>query len=131
MRNESISIRRFFQAVGFKVDCGFEYLWDCYGPNAAGIGWEKEDLSASAGIVYDTKNHFVYEMSVWDNKNNLVLRWCSPRFKRARNSEYKDRGLNHKIAYDKVKFIEATPSRCFSLLSKLKKRRSNVRRPNF
>lgn len=131
MRNESISIRRFFQAVDFKVDCGFEHLWDCYGSNAAGIGWEKQDLSASAGIVYDTKTHVVHEMSVWDNKNNLVLLWISSRFKRARKKEYKERGLNHRIAFDKVKFTETTPGRCFSLLSKLKKRRNNVWRPSF
>lgn len=130
MRKESISIRRFFQAVGFKVDCGFEYLWGCYGPNAAGIGWDKEDLSASAGIVYDTKTHVVYEMSVWDEKNNLVLLWVDPRFKKAKNSGYKERGLNHRIAFDKVKFTEATPGRCFSLLSNLKKRRKSDRRVN-
>ena len=123
MRKESISVRRFFQAVDFKVDCGFEYLWDCYGLYAAGIGWEKEDLSASAGIVYDTKTHMVYEMSVWDNKNNLVLLWVDPRFKKDKNREYKERGLDHSIAFDKVKFTKATPSRCFSLLSNLKKRR--------
>jgi len=114
--------------VSFKIDVGFEYLWSCYGSNTAGIGWEKEDLSASAQIVYDIKTHMVYEMSVWDNHNQVVLRWRSPRFKSAYNKESRARGHDPRIAFDQTMYTETTPKRCLSLLAELRKRRKNVRR---
>jgi hypothetical protein len=131
MSKQSVSIRRFIQAVRFNIDCGYEFLWDCYGQNAAGVGWTKEDNSASAGIVYDTKTHVVYELSVWDTENELVLLWTREGFRKARLKEYKSRNLNPRIAYDKVRFVEATPKRCLSLLEKLIRRKKRVQRSKF
>jgi len=125
---KSIEIRDFSVAVGFRFDCGYEFLWDCYGPEACGIGWTKDDLSASAGIVYDAKTHVVYEMSVWDTANNIVLRWTRRGFGARRDRESRERGHDPRIAIDKTRFRDSNPDECLSLLQKLVRRRPSEKR---
>lgn len=122
------TIKDFMSAVGFRLDCGYEFQWECYGDEACGIGWTKEDNSASAGIVYDKKTHVVYELSVWDDLNDTVLVWMRPGFKARHDRESIRRGFDPRMAYDLVKRRLASPSKCFSLLKALMKRKLHERR---
>lgn len=121
-----VTIRKFVSAVNFRLNEGCEYLWECYGPDCCQLGWIKPDRSASAGIVYDIKSGVVYEMSVWDEKNNEVWRWIRPEFRKAHDSESWSRGFDPKVAIDKTKFQDVGPR---SILNRLKKAcsRRNVR----
>lgn len=120
------TIKDFSTAVGFKFDCGYEYLWSCYGESACGLDWTKEDLSASAVIVYDAKTHVVYEMSVWDNSNNDIRRWIRPGFGGRYRRESIRRGHDPNVAVDKTRFKKSSPVECLSLLKKLVRRESHV-----
>jgi hypothetical protein len=123
MQND-VKIKDFSVAVGFRFDCGYEFLWDCYGSEACGIGWTKDDLSASAGIVYDGKTHVVYEMDVWDTANDVVLRWTRRGFGARRDRESRQRGHDPRIAMDKTRFRDASPAECLNLLRTLVRRKS-------
>lgn len=125
MRNPTI--KDFSVAVRFGFDCGYEYLWSCYGRDACGLGWSKEDLSASAGIVYDEKTHEVYELSVWDCRNDVVLRWIRNGFKAKYYRESRERGHDPRRAIDKTRFTEASPKECLALLKRLVRRKPRVR----
>ena len=111
------------KAVRFRIDCGFEYLWDCYGADSCAIGWTKGDLSASAGIVYDMKTHVVYEMSVWDETGERYLRWIRPGFGGRHRRESIRRGHDPNVAIDKSRFKKANPADCLSELKKLVRRK--------
>lgn len=120
---DSPTIKDFVSAVGFRLDCGYEHLWECYGPDACGIGWTKDDLSASSGIVYDMKTHVVYEMSVWDEMNGRYLRWIRPGFGDRYRRESIRRGHDPDVAVDKSRFKKASPAECLSALKKLVRRK--------
>lgn len=122
-KKRDLTIKDFVQAVGFKLDGGHEYLWRCYGDYAFGLGWTKEDLSASAGIVYDEKTKAVYEMSVWDDNGKAVLRWIRPGFRARHDRESRERGFDPNIAVDRTRFKTATPSDCISAVKKLVRRK--------
>jgi len=130
MAKKEISVKDFVAAVGFKLDCGYEYGWNCYGDNSCGIGWEGSDgsySSDSAGIVYDSKTHIVYEAQVWDVKNGLIRRWIRPGFASKHHRESRALGLDPAVAIDKTKFVESSPAECMALLKKIVRRRSHVR----
>jgi hypothetical protein len=119
-----VTIKKFINAISFKIDEGCEYLWECYGPDCRQLGWIKPDRSATAGIVYDIKSHVVYEMSVWDDKNNEVWRWIKPGFRKAHDSESWSRGFDPKVAIDKTKFQDLSPRPILDRLKKVHRRRN-------
>lgn len=124
-----ITIKDFVTTVDFKINDGYKYGWDCYGPNSYGLGWQekrKEDW-VSAGIVYDAETHQVYEMSVWDE--NKVYRWIDPKFVKKVKKEYKEKNLNYKnlsykIAIDNIKYEDLSPTKILNRLKKLKEKRN-------
>lgn len=119
-----VTIKKFIKSINFKIDEGCEYLWECYGPDCRQLGWTKPDRSATAGIVYDNKSHVVYEMSVWDNKNEEVWRWIRPGFRRAHDRECLSRGFIAKRAIDSVGFQDVSPRIIFDRLKKMYRRRN-------
>jgi hypothetical protein len=120
---KNVNIKDFMEAVKFKIDEGCKHQWDCFGPDACMIGWNKEDNSASAGIVYDSKIGLVYSMEVWDNLNDKVYRWIRPEFTRKVKKEYASRGFKFSIAVDPIKYIETSPSNILKKLDTAFKRK--------
>lgn len=129
----SIKIKDFVLAVNYKIGDGYEYLWECYGPNACGLGWDKKDFSASAAIIYDTKTHDVYEMSVWDCRveKTKVYRWIKPGYFKKYKKESKSRGFKFDIAIDDVKFEDVSPSSILKNLKILYNSRKRVKSPKW
>ena len=123
-----MTIKDFILAVNYEIGEGYEYCWECYGQNVCGLDWGKEDLSASAAMVYDTKTHKVYEMSVWDcrDEKTKVYRWINPKYIKKQKREAKRRGVNLNIAIDDVKYQETTPGRLLGHLKRLYKRKKRV-----
>lgn len=128
---KTITIKEFMTTIDFKISEGFEYGWDCYGPNAYSIGWQEKrgNLWASAGLVYDSENQKVYELSVWDEINNKVYRWIDPKFIPKVKKEYKQRSLNYKnlnykVAIDSVKYEDLSPTKILNKLKKLKEEKN-------
>lgn len=117
---KKITIKDFMKAIKFQLGEGYEYGWKCHGPNAYGIGWEGK--KASAGIVYDTKSGDVYSMEVWDDENNRIYRWISPKNLREIKNEYEKRGLDFQLASDKTKYEDLSPRKIISKLKALCKR---------
>ena len=124
---KSINIKDFVSAVNYQIGEGYEYLWDCYGENACGLEWVRSDLAASASIIYDTKTQAVYEMSVWDCRENRpkIYRWIKPEYIKKYKKESKERGLKFNIAIDKIKYDETTPTRLLGHLKRLCKEKAS------
>lgn len=122
---KNITIKGFVTAVKFNLGDGFEYLWDCYGENAYSIGWMKSDGTATASIIYDVKNQTVYQMEVWDDTNNRVFRWIHPKYKKAHRQEAGSRGVDDRIAIDKIKFEDITASKIMANLRQVYSRRNS------
>jgi hypothetical protein len=123
-KKRDITIKDFVQAVNFKLDGGYEYLWSCYGIDAFGLGWTSADLSASAGMIYDDKTGVVYELSVWDDRQNFVLRWIRPGFRAKHDRESREKGFSPNVAIDKKRFRDSSPSECLAAIKKLLRRKT-------
>lgn len=125
MKNQ-ITIKDFVTAVNFQISEGFKYGWNCYGPNSYGIGWQEKRNSnwISAGLVYDSENQQVYELSVWDEINNKVYRWINPKFINKVKKEYKERKLKYKNAIDSIEYEDLSPTKILNRLTKLKEKKN-------
>jgi len=126
MSKKQITIKEFLVAVGFRLDCGYEYGWNCYGENSCGIGWESPDASDAAGIVYDSKTHVVYEVQVWDVMNGVARRWIRPGFVSKHHRESRTLGFDPSMSIDKEKFVDSSPAECMDLLRKIVRRKRRV-----
>lgn len=125
-----MKIKDFMLAVNYEIGEGYEYRWECYGQNACGLDWGKENLSASAVMVYDTKTQEIYEMSVWDcsEEKTKVYRWIKPEYVKKHKKESKERGFKFNIAIDDVKYEETTPAKLLGHLKKLYKSKAKPKK---
>lgn len=124
---KKVAIKDFVTAINWQIGSGYEYLWECYGPNASGLDWCRPDLSASAIMIYDTKTQEVYEMSVWDclDEKTKVYRWIKPEYVKRHKKEAKERGFKFNIAIDKTKYEDTTPARLLGHLKRLYKSKAS------
>ena len=120
---KNITIKEFVTAIKFNLGDGFEYQWNCYGDHAYSIGWMKSDRTATASIIYDINSQKVYQMEVWDELNNKVYRWMRPEYSKVHAREARRRGINDKIAMDRVRYEELTPSKIMKILKTIYSRR--------
>jgi hypothetical protein len=116
---KNITIKDFVTAVDYRIGEGAEYLWECFGLEASILDWVRPDLSGSAGIIYDTKTHVVYEMEVWDDLNEKVYRWIRPENIKKYNREAKKRGVSVVFALDRIKYEHTTPTKLLNHLRRL------------
>lgn len=118
-----MTIKDFVTAVNYDIGEGYWFEWDCYGLYACGLNWDKEDLSASAVMIYDIGTHEVYEMTVWDcrDEKTRVYRWIKPEYVKKHRQEAKRRGLKFNVAIDDVKYEETTSARLLGHLKRLYK----------
>lgn len=92
-----ITLKDYFNSVGFKISDAAEYLWGCYGKNAFSLDAERRKRNKflfSTGIVFDTKNSKIYQMESWDYKKKIIYRWVNPRYYKKFLLENKKRGIN-------------------------------------
>jgi hypothetical protein len=102
-----ITLKQFFETINYRVSEGYNFQWQCYGPNAYGLeSTELGDDGHNIGIVFDTQDQTVYQVETHDYKNERSYRLVNPVFNDARQQECASRGLDPDEAYDGVKFID-------------------------
>lgn len=131
-----ITLKDFMLAVNFEISDTFHHQWECYGPNAHSLGWERrkfnkktrENEIVTANVVYDTDKKVVCEMEVWDENNGKVWRWINPNYLKKVKREYAQRGIgfkkmNFKIAIDDMPYEDTTPTKILNILKRMHGRR--------
>jgi len=59
-----------------------KFMWNCYGDDAYSMdSWDGNYDGRSISMVYDLKGLTVYQMSVYDFKNNRAYRYFNPDYK--------------------------------------------------
>jgi hypothetical protein len=102
-----ITIKEFMEIIDYRVTEGSRYCWECFGDNAYSLdSWNGDQNGSSFGIVFDTKDHTVYQVSAYDYANDRAYRMINPDFVEAHNAEAKDRDVDAKQAWDDVNYVD-------------------------
>lgn len=103
-----ITIEDFLKTIEYKITDGDVYLWSSYGPDVRSLDyWNgSHPDSVSISIYFDTKDQTVYEMQVWDGKNEREYRWIHPDFIKLHKKETKSYGKKFRQSIDGRKFID-------------------------
>lgn len=102
-----ISLKEWLDFVEYRITEGSTYCWSCYGPNARTMdSWDGDTDGVSSSIIFDTKEHIVYEVTVYDYSKQRAYRLINPDFKDAHTAESKSRGVDSNQAWDDVTYVE-------------------------
>lgn len=100
-----MELKRIFEIFDYKISEGSVYCWNCYGPNARFIDFENEHATAS--IIIDNTNQFVYEAGIFPKDiNKPVYRYIESGFVEAHKKEAEAKGVNHKEAFDNKNYTD-------------------------
>lgn len=101
-----ISLKDFFDAVGYRISEGSDFSWRCYGNSAFQLDvWNGDHDGHSASVVFDLKSQLVYEISVCDYARARAYRWINPDYRDAFMQESQDMH-DANIAWDCIKFVD-------------------------
>jgi hypothetical protein len=129
------SLKKFFEAVDYKINGGFKFGWSCYGQKAFSLdagnfsGWGDDDNGYwSAGVVYDLETQQVLEISYYNQyERGDCGRWIHPRYVQKSKREAKKRGVPFAQAFDDVDFKElgerAILNRISAIVKKAKRKK--------
>jgi len=102
-----ITLKDFLTAIDYKITEGSEYGWKCYGDNTHRVERQVGDHTGNTlTCVFDTKEHFVYELEAWDNANDRIYRWINPDYIKAYKKACKKHDVNFKNACDRLDYID-------------------------
>lgn len=102
-----ISLKKFMEIVDYRITEGYEYQWTCYGPDAFALdSWNHQQDGYSAGVMFDTKTHTVYEVSICDYKRGRAYRMINPDFRAAHREEAKSKNVLENQAWDDVDYVD-------------------------
>lgn len=102
-----ITIKDYMEVVGYRITEGSEFLWKCFGLNSYSLDcWNGDHNGYSVGIVFDNKNGTVYKFEAHDYAKEKSYRWVHPQWVDQYATESKNRGIDHKQAWDHVQFID-------------------------
>lgn len=102
-----ITIKDFMELVEYRITEGSKYCWDCFGPNAYSLdSWNGEHNGHSAGIVFDTEDQTVYQVSVYDYRNNRAYRMINSTHAPQHMMEATERNVNADQAWDDVNYVD-------------------------
>jgi len=102
-----ITMKEFMELIDYKITEGSKYGWECYGPNAYMLdSWNGEQDGYSFTIIFDTKDHTVYEVQAHDYVHNRAYRMVNPDFEKKMKKEAKRRNVSKKEAWDDVNYID-------------------------
>lgn len=100
-----ITLKDFLEIIDYKITEGSEYGWNCYGKNTHRIERQTSDGN-TVTCVFDTKEHFLYEIEAWDNANDRVYRWIHPDYIKAYKKSCKKHDVAFKNAFDDTNFTD-------------------------
>jgi hypothetical protein len=102
-----ITLQQWMETVDYCITEGYNYLWDCYGPNAYSLdSWDGEQDGRSFSIYLDTKTQEVYEVQAHDFKHNRAYRMINPQYKAAHDLEAAGRDVAADRAWEEVSFVD-------------------------
>ena len=104
-----ITMKEWMELVDYKITEGSDYGWQCYGPNAYCLdSWNGVHGKGgySFSIVFSTKSHKVYEVSVCDYTNDRAYRMINPKFVEKHRKEALARNVNLNEAWDCVDYVD-------------------------
>jgi hypothetical protein len=98
-------LKQINEALGHTVTEGSDYQWNSF-PDARILDYASE--YATASVVFNTKTQEVYEASVdfRYNSDHRPYRWINQTYKDSYIAEFESRGLDPKIAWDDVRYID-------------------------
>ena len=100
-----MNLKKFFDAVDYRITEGSEYCWDCFGANAYMLdSYVLEQYSVS--ILFDTHTQTVYQLELADYRKDIAYLWTNPYFRQKYIDEAKTRDIDPMQAWDGVKFTE-------------------------
>jgi len=104
-----ITMKEWMELVDYKITEGDSYGWQCYGPNAYQLSsWNGIHGAGgySFNIVFSTKSHKVYEVTVCDFTHDRAYRMINPDYVKKHKKEAKSRNVNLNEAWDDVDYID-------------------------
>ena len=102
-----ITMKEFMELIDYKITEGSDYCWECYGPNAYMLdSWNGEQDGYSFTIIFDTKDHTVYEVQAHDYVHNRAYRMINEDFLKKMKKEAKRRNVSKKEAWDDVEYVD-------------------------
>jgi hypothetical protein len=100
-------MKEWMELVDYKITEGADYCWECYGSNAYMLdSWNGEQDGYSFTIIFDTKDHTVYEVQAHDYVNNRAYRMINEDFLKKMKKEAKRRHVSKKEAWDDVDYVD-------------------------
>jgi hypothetical protein len=101
-----ITMKEWMELVDYRITEGSNYCWECYGPNAYTLdSWNGEDRGFSFCIIFDTKDHTVYEVQAHDYLRNRAYRMINEDFQKKMRKEAKRRNVDKDQAWDDVDYV--------------------------
>jgi hypothetical protein len=102
-----ITLKEWMEATGYRITEGGDYGWDCYGPNSYRLdSWNGQQDGHSASIVFDTRTHEVYEVSVCDYTRNRAYRLINPDYVEAHKAEAESNEVAFSEAWDGTDYVD-------------------------
>lgn len=102
-----ITVKEWMELIDYKITDGSTYGWNCYGPNAYMLdSWNGDQNGHSFTIIFDTKNHTVYEVQAHDYVHNRAYRMINEDFRKKMKKEAKHRDCNKNEAWDDVNYVD-------------------------
>ena len=93
------------QACHGRVAGGDPYLWSCYGDNAQYMEFRDADGQGYAHCIFDTVTYNVYEIHAEVPGYDQAFRWLDPLTEAGMFAEARQRGVDHTLAWDDVKYV--------------------------
>jgi hypothetical protein len=106
-----MKLKKFLEAVMYKINEGFVYQWNCFGSNAFSVGIErskKNQFIYSSNCIFDTKTQDLYEITFWDYRKKKVFRSIKNSYLKKYKSECKKRNVSFSHAYDRVNYTDVS-----------------------
>lgn len=92
-----MTLKDWLEIVDYRIKEGYDFLWDCYGPDSQGLdSYEGSSSDPYSGIVFDRSTNEVYEMIVCDYENNREYKiYGSEEYRKAYENEAAERHLSN------------------------------------
>jgi hypothetical protein len=104
-----ITMKEWMELVDYKITEGDSYGWSCYGPNAYQLSsWNglHDKGGWSFNIVFSTKTHKVYEVTVCDYTNRRAYRMIAENKLDKHRKEAEAHVVNMNEAWDDVDYVD-------------------------
>lgn len=100
-------MKQWMELIDYQITEGSEFGWNCFGYDSYRLEhWRGEQESPSFSILFDKRDHTVYQMEAHDYINNRAYRWTAPSWKTAYEEESSRRGVRVEEAWDNVDYVE-------------------------